>query len=386
MQRNFITTEFLQLVWLGNTVADYGLALGTLIIGLLAIALLRNWAIARLQAWASRTATDLDNRLLDLMERPLVRLLWLGVLYVSLSNLTLHPILQDGFNALCIVLATLGVVQLLGSLVEYGVRVYWVSHRGDDALGQSLNALIPALKGVVWAVGFVFLLDNLGFDISAVVASLGIGGLAIAFAAQGILGDLFSYFSIILDRPFEIGDFLVVGDMVGTVEQVGIKTTRLRSLTGEELIAANTDLTNSRIQNFRRMRRRRIVFTLGTTYETPQAKLEAIPRLIQQAIDATEGVSFDRAHFSNFGAHSLDYEVVYFVETSDYTAYMNAQQTINFALKASFDQEGIEFAYPTQLLYIAQVSDQGAMAQGQSETMATPNGQSATAPAPQFQG
>ncbi len=386
MQKNFMSTDFLQLVWLGNTVADYGLALGTLVVGLLAIALLSQWAIARLQAWASRTATDLDDRLLHLIERPLVRLLWLGVLYVSLSNLTLHPILQDGFNALCIALATLGVVQLLSSLVEYGVRVYWLGRRGDDTLGQSLNALVPALKGVVWAVGFVFLLDNLGFDISAVVASLGIGGLAIAFAAQGILGDLFSYFSIILDRPFEIGDFLVVGDMVGTVEQIGIKTTRLRSLTGEELIAANTDLTNSRIQNFRRMRRRRIVFTLGVTYETPQAQIEAIPKLIQQVIDATEGVSFDRAHFNNFGDHSLDYEVVYFVETSDYTTYMNAQQTINFALKASFDQAGIEFAYPTQLLYLAQVNDQGAMTPGPSEAMATPNGHGATAPAPQFQG
>jgi small-conductance mechanosensitive channel len=347
-----MSTEFLQLEWLGNTVADYGLAVVTIVVGWIAIAIVRHLVIARLQQWATRTATDLDDRLLGLMERPIARLCGLGVIYLALANLTLHPILQEALNVICIVIATLFVVQLTGSLVEYGVRVYWVAKRGDATLEQSLNAIVPAIKVIVWAIGLVFLLDNLGFDISAVVASLGIGGIAIAFAAQGILGDLFSYFSILLDRPFEIGDFLVVGDLVGTVEQIGIKTTRLRSLSGEELIAANTDLTGSRIQNFKRMQRRRIGFTLGVTYETAQHKMEKVPALIRAAIDQAENVTFDRAHFSSFGDFSLNYDVVYYVETSDYAVYMDAQQSINLTIKSTFEQEGIDFAYPTQLLYL----------------------------------
>lgn len=354
-----MSTELLQLTWLGNTMADYGLALGLLILGMVAIAILKRVVIARLQAWATRTTSPLDDRLIALVASPTARLLSLGVVFLSIGNLTLHPILQSTFNAVCVALGTLFVVQLIISLVEYAVRAYWVSKRGTEALEQSINALLPAIKGVVWAIGFVFLLDNLGFDISAVVASLGIGGLAIAFAAQGILGDLFSYFSILLDRPFEIGDFLVVGDLVGTVEQVGIKTTRLRSITGEELIAANTDLTSSRIQNFKRMRRRRIVFHLGVTYETAQDKMNRIPDLIQQVIDGVEQITFDRAHFSSFGDFSLNYEVVYFVETSDYGVYMNAQQVINLAIKERFEQAGIEFAYPTQVLYLAQSANSG---------------------------
>lgn len=308
---------------------------------------------------------------ITLIEQPTTRLLGLGVIYLSLGNLSLHPILQDTLNVVCVIIATLFVVQLTGSLVEYGVRVYWVAKRGDETFEQSRNAIVPAAKVVVWAIALVFLLDNLGFDISAVVASLGIGGIAVALAAQGILGDLFSYFSILLDRPFEIGDFIVVDDLVGTVEQVGIKTTRLRSLTGEELVAANTDLTSSRIQNFKRMERRRIAFNLGVTYETAQNQMQQIPELIQAAIEKTDNVTFDRAHFGSFGDFSLNYEVVYYVETSDYAVYMDAQQSINLAIKSAFESAGIEFAYPTQLLYLA--GQQGEAAPNQAQV----NGRSA---------
>jgi len=349
-------TEFLQQSFLGNTVATYLLAIAIFLIGIILTTVIRALVIGRLKQWARHSTTDLDDRLLKLIERPVTLLLYLGSFYVGVGNLTLHPILQQSVNVLCVILATVLVIQLTGSLVEYGVRVYWVARRGDATLEKSLNAIVPAIKIVVWAIGLVFLLDNLGFDISAVVASLGIGGIAIALAAQGILGDLFSYMSILLDRPFEIGDFIVVGDLVGSVEHVGIKTTRLRSLSGEELVAANTDLTSSRIQNFKRMERRRIPFTLGVTYETAQHRMEEIPGVIQSIIEGVEGATFDRAHFHSFGDFSLNYEVVYYVETSDYAAYMNAQQQINLAIKAAFEERNIDFAYPTQLLYLTNVN------------------------------
>ncbi|HEY9888744.1 MAG TPA: mechanosensitive ion channel domain-containing protein [Candidatus Obscuribacterales bacterium] len=349
-------TEMLGTEILSNTIASYLLAIAILIGGLLLTALIKAVVVQRLHRWSERRATDLDERLLRLVSRPVTYLLYLGSFYISIGNLVLHPILQSVIRVGCVVVATILVIQLLGSLVEYGLRLYWTTRRHDTALEQSLNALVPALKIAIWAIGLVFLLDNLGFDISAVVASLGIGGLAIAFAAQGILGDLFSYFSILFDRPFELGDFVIIGDLVGTVEHIGIKTTRLRSISGEQLVAANTDITGARIQNFKQMQRRRVVFTLGVTYETPQAKMQEIPGLIEAAIRAVEGITFDRAHFFSFGDFSLNYEVVYFVESADYMTYMNAQQQINLTLKAEFEARHIDFAYPTQLLYLTNLN------------------------------
>lgn len=240
----------------------------------------------------------------------------------------------------------------MGSVAEYSLRIYGFIHRDQPNMRQSLNALIPAVRVFLWAIGIVFVLDNLGFDISAVVTGLGIGGVAIALASQGILQDLFSYFSILLDRPFEIGDFIVVGDMSGTVQQVGIKTTRLQSLDGEQLILANTDLTASRIQNFQRMTQRRIAFNLGVTYETTKTQLELIPDILRHIIEGIPQVTFDRAHFASFGDSSLNYEVVYLVETNDYMVYRDVQQQMNLTIKEQFDKAGIEFAYPTQVLYL----------------------------------
>ena len=201
------------------------------------------------------------------------------------------------------------------------------------------------------------LLGNLGFDISALVASLGIGGVAIALASQGVLQDLFSYFSILLDRPVQIGDFIIVGDFVGTVEHIGIKTTRMRSLSGEQLIIANTELTGSRIRNFNPMEERRIVFTIGVTYDTGFKHLQEIPNFIQGIIEVTKNTRFDRCHFSSYRDSSLNFETVYYMTTSDYTAYMDAQQHINLEIKQAFEQRGIEFAFPTQVVHVNNGAD-----------------------------
>ena len=197
----------------------------------------------------------------------------------------------------------------------------------------------------------------MGFNISAVVASLGIGGVAVALASQGVLQDLFSYFSILLDRPFELGDFIIVGDYLGTVEYVGIKTTRLKSISGEEIIIANTDLTGSRIRNFKRMKQRRIVSQFGVVYETSPEQLAEIPKIIKRIIENNKNVIFDRAHFLSYSAYSLDFEIVYFVESNDYNVYMDARQQINLQIKAEFAKHHIEFAYPTQVNYLDNISN-----------------------------
>ncbi|MBK5094968.1 MAG: mechanosensitive ion channel family protein, partial [Deltaproteobacteria bacterium] len=221
---------------------------------------------------------------------------------------------------------------------------------------RALHGFMTLIRVVVWGLATVFLLDNLGFRISTVIAGLGIGGIAVALAAQNILGDLFAYLSIMFDRPFEIGDFIIVGEYMGVVNHLGVKTTRIGSLGGEQIIMSNKDLTDSRVRNYKRMERRRVVFRLGVTYQTPFAKLQEIPEVIASVIRGVEDTIFDRAHFFSYGDFSLVFEVVYYVTSNDYTKYMNIQQEINLRIHEEFEKRKIEFAYPTQTLFLNKVA------------------------------
>lgn len=344
--------DLLTVSFLGNRISDYLMAIATVVLGAIALKLIERLIIGRMKRWARRTSTPVDDDLVRLLDRFLAVGGFLGIFYISINGLRLHPILSQMVDVVFIIIITVLAVLCLGALVDYGIRFYATTQQPDNpGLERSLSALTPAVKVVLWAVGLVFLLDNFGLDISAIVAGLGIGGVAIALASQGVLQDLFSYFTILFDRPFDLGDFIIVGESVGTVEYIGIKTTRLRSIDGEQIIIANTDLTSSRIRNFKRMERRRAVFHLGVTYETGLGKLHDIPDMIRKVIEATDNVLFDRAHFSSYGDYSLNFEVVYIVTTGEYAAYMDAQQAINFAIKEMFDQHGIEFAYPAQVTY-----------------------------------
>ncbi len=200
---------------------------------------------------------------------------------------------------------------------------------------------------VVWTVAFLMLLTNLGVKIMPLVAGLGVGGVAIALAVQNVLGDLFASLSIALDKPFKVGDFLVIGDEKGTVERIGIKSTRLRSLSGEQIVMSNGDLLQSRVRNYGLLYERRAVFSIGIVYETPREQIPRVPEIIEAAIRAQPKTRFDRAHFASFGDFALVYEAVYFVLDPQYNTYMNIQQGINLRLVEEFARQGIEFAYPT---------------------------------------
>jgi small-conductance mechanosensitive channel len=206
---------------------------------------------------------------------------------------------------------------------------------------------------VLWSVILLLALDNLGVDVTALVAGLGVGGIAVALAVQNILSDLFASLSIVLDKPFAVGDFLIIDSFLGSVEHVGLKTTRLRSLSGEQLVFSNTDLLGSRIRNYGRMFERRVVFKIGVTYQTPRDKLTKIPGIIREAIEAQDKTRFDRSHFNEYGEFSLNFESVYYVLGPDYNLYMDIQQAINLRIHERFEEEGIEFAYPTQTLFLA---------------------------------
>jgi small-conductance mechanosensitive channel len=237
------------------------------------------------------------------------------------------------------------------------VRIWLDRKRARDAgvdraaLG-SLGIIKFILNVVIWAVVVLLTLDNLGIDITALIAGLGIGGIAVALAVQNVLGDLFASLSITLDRPFVVGDFLVVGDALGTVEHIGVKSTRLRSLNGEQIIVANSDLLGSRIRNYGRMSERRVVFATGITYETPLPLIERVPGIIRDIIESQQDVRFDRSHFAAHGSSSLEFETVYYVLSADYNKYMDIHQAICLQLHRAFNKAGIEFAYPTQRLLL----------------------------------
>ncbi|MFQ6002902.1 MAG: mechanosensitive ion channel family protein [Candidatus Zixiibacteriota bacterium] len=345
--------DILEISFLQNRVLDYLIFLATLIVGILFVRILKSIILRRLRAWAEKTATTIDDFLIRIFEKTFLPLLYFGVFYLATHSLTLHPTLSKIIDVLGVVFLTILAIRFLVAIIRYALETYWLKKEKDEAKVRGIKGIITVIKVVIWGIGITFLLDNLGFKISTVIAGLGIGGIAAALAAQAILGDLFSYLSILFDRPFEIGDFIILDNYLGTIEHIGIKTTRVRSLGGEQLVFSNTDLTNSRLRNYKRMNRRRVVFQLGVTYQTTLEQVKEIPVIIKNIIENVPDTVFDRAHFFSYGDFSLIFEVVYYVLSRDYNKYMDIQQEINFAIKEEFEKRGIEFAYPTQTLYLS---------------------------------
>ncbi|UCF10967.1 MAG: mechanosensitive ion channel family protein [Candidatus Bipolaricaulota bacterium] len=309
--------------------------------------------LRRLSRWAERTPGRLDDLIVDLLGKTKLLFLMVVSLYAGSLAVDLPDIAERVLGALSII-ALLVQAGFWGN----GLITFWIARsvrrrlEEDAATATSLAALGFLSKIVLWGIVLLVALDNIGVDITALIAGLGISGIAIALAVQSILGDLFASLSIIVDKPFVIGDFIIVGELLGTVERVGLKTTRVRSLSGEQIIFSNSDLLASRIRNYKRMHERRIVFSVGVTYETPHEKLDAIPGYLREAVEAQSAVRFDRAHFKSFGAFSLDFETVYYMLVPDYNEYMDVQQAINLAIVERFADEEIEFAYPTQTLHV----------------------------------
>lgn len=217
----------------------------------------------------------------------------------------------------------------------------------------TMNALKTVLRIVLWSIIFIMLVDNIpGVQITALITSLGIGGIAIGLAVQNILGDLFASLSISLDKPFVIGDLIQVDNFFGTVEKIGLKSTRLRSVSGEQLIFSNSDLLNSRIHNFKRLERRRNVINLGVLYQTTPEQLRKIPEIIHSIFSELEGITLDRVHLVDFGDFSINFEFVYWVENADFKFHMDKKQSILLAIFEKFIEYDIEFAYPTQSIFI----------------------------------
>jgi len=345
--------EWFNFTYYNNTVYDYAFAAFSLIALVIVFALGKRFICFYLHRLAKRTATDFDDLFADALMKVGAPTFVVVSLFIATHQLALSDTLRQMIRYAFVVVLTVRIVIFLLDLSRYAVeKAYKKSRPNDPGADTVVKNLNFALKWAIWALGLVFILDNLGINISALVAGLGIGGIAVAMASQAILGDAFAALSIFVDKPFEVGDFIIVGDLLGTVEHVGLKTTRIRSLHGEQLIFSNADLTASRIKNYKRMQTRRIAFRIGVTYQTTSEQVKKIPGLVEAIVKKIEGIRLDRVHFLAFGDFSLNFEIVYYVLSPDYNIYMDKQQAINFALKEVFEKEDIEFAYPTQTLFV----------------------------------
>lgn len=320
--------------------------------------------VVQIRRLSTRTETDLDDLAVELLDKTRFLFILLVGLWVGARSLDLP---EDWDSTMTGVLTAVVLLQVgfwgMG-VVNYVVRRARRESVDDDpGLATAIGAIGFIVRLALWTVLLLTGLATFGIEITALVASLGIGGLAVALALQNVLGDLLASLSIVFDKPFVIGDFVVIGDFQGTVENVGLKTTRIRSLSGEQLVFSNSDLLSSRIRNYKRMEERRVVFQIGVEYGLPTEKLRSIPGLVRDAVEAQENARFDRCHFKSFGDFSLNFETVYFMSVPDYAAYMDTQQAINLAVYESFEAEGIPFAFPTQTIHL----ERSAAATGEGE-------------------
>lgn len=329
-----------------------GIALGVVI----AVWVLRQIFLRRFTLLPGRAETPTRVFIAAMLSATHTPLLMPLALYAANTVLQLPARIEHAIVNLTVISLLLQVALWGNALIAVGLARYVKSKAREDA-GAATTVLVLGFIGRValWAILTLVALSNLGFDITALVAGLGIGGIAVALAAQNILGDLFASLSIVFDKPFVIGDFIIVDDLLGTVETIGMKTTHVRSLSGELIVFSNADLLKARIRNYKRMYERRVVFSLGVTYQTPADKLARIPAMVRDIISARHKTRFDRAHFKEYGDFALIIEMVYYVLDSDYNVYMDIHQDINLEIYRRFAQEGIEFAYPTQTLYVNRV-------------------------------
>lgn len=349
-----MTTAFFGRVLADNLVWAWLLAVG-IFLGVLAFLLALRAVLTRFLAHRfERTGKPWAERGAELASRTTFLFLLMLAVFAGSLSLKLPPEVGKVLQALLL-------TAFLWQLGIWGSRLVtlWLNRviskrraEGDAAAATTLSSVGLLARIAIWSIVVLVVLQNLGVNVTALAAGVGIAGIAIAFAAQNILADLFSFLAIVVDKPFLVGDFIAAGPVEGTVERIGIKTTRIRSLTGEEAVVSNSELLRGWIRDYTNMRERRVLFHFAVDYQTPHEKLAAIPNLVRELVENTANVRFDRVHFKEYGEFGLVFEVVYFVLSPSYREYMDAQQAINFALHKRFSEEGIKFALPVRRLLL----------------------------------
>jgi small-conductance mechanosensitive channel len=329
-------------------------------IGLFILFIIIGWIVYRIieryfTRWAKKTKTNLDDEILKNIKKPIYFLVFVIGIYSALEVLTILDPYDSVIAFIFIILEILLITYIITRIVNVVIAWYAEKRSKQKMSEHILFVLKRIINIIIFVFAFLIILYILKIDLSGVVVGLGIGGIAIAFALQEVLSDAFSAFSIYFDKPFEIGDYIVYNNYSGTVTKIGMKSTRVHLLQGEELVVSNKELTSSSVRNFKKMKKRRVDFSFGVTYDTPTLKLKKIPNLIKDIInnDKLQYVDrLDRVNFLKFGDFSLNFDVVYYLKTKDYLLYCDTQQDINLAIKESFEKEGIEMAFPTQTIFL----------------------------------
>lgn len=343
----------LQFEFYHNSLRDWLVAGIAFAVIVAALFIIRTMLARRLQKIAERTSTTADDAIVDLLRRTR----YFFIVAAAVAGASLFLDLPPRAYSIGRVLGTIALLLQI-AIWGNGLITFWFRNyaerkaESDMASRTTVRAFSFIARAILWTMLSLVAINRLGFDITALITGLGIGGIAIALAVQNVLGDLFAALAIVLDKPFVVGDTINVDGLTGTVENIGLKTTRVRSVNGEQLVFANADLLKSRLRNFRPMQERRVLFTIGVTYDTPPDTVARIPGMLREAIEAQKQIRFERSHFLSYGESALNFETVYFVLTADYLTYANVHQAVNLAIYRRFAAEKIEFAYPTRTLLV----------------------------------
>ena len=344
--------EFLSYSLWGNSVKDYILAIVVFGLAVIIFRILKYQIVKKLRNVADKTKAEVDDLLIKIVDKIGWHFYIFFAIYAALKFIQVPDAVNIFFTYATPIVVIFIIVRSLQQFVDYGMRKL-AKEKELETETSVVNVLGRILRGALWGIAFIYIISLFGYDITTVVAGFGVIGIVLAFGLQNILSDVFASFSIFFDKPFEVGDFIIVGDNLGVVKTVGIKSTRIQSLWGQEVVIPNKELTSARINNYKKMERRRVQFSFGVVYDTSAEKLEEILKITKEIVDKIELAELDRIHFKEYGDYSLNYEVVYCVNTSDYNIYMDIQQEINLSLKKRFEKEGIKFAYPTQTVIVS---------------------------------
>jgi small-conductance mechanosensitive channel len=343
-----LDNDFLQIQYFGNTIANYIDAFFFFFCALAFFAILQGVLMSRFHSFAQKTATEIDDMLIEFIQSIRPQLYMLLSAYIAAHTLILHPTLQNVINILMIIAVIFQITRSLQMVVTFAAERF-ASTNDDEHVRSAAHLLSAILTATVWIFGVMMILSNIGVDITSLVAGVGITGIAIAFAVKEVLADLFSSFSIYFDKPFKAGDVVKIDNKIGIVKKIGIKTTRIESQTGEELIVPNQDMTSSRVHNYKKMEHRNVRINLNIAFDTPVEMLDQIPTEIKNIISHIAHAECKRVHLKDFGEWGLVYEIFYVVDSRDYMAHVNAKHEILLKIKSFLDDNNIQIAHPAQI-------------------------------------
>jgi small-conductance mechanosensitive channel len=343
MIEKFFDHPFLHNTLWHNTVADYGDAILYFLLALAVLYILQRLLMGRLRTYAHKTVTDIDDLVIEFIGSIKPQLYVVFALYIGVQTLYLNDIVHRVLTALLIIVVVFQATRSLQIVIEYAAKKF--SSDDNDAHTKSAAHLLGAIVTIIiWIFGLMMVLSNVGINIASLIAGVGIGGIAIAFAIKEVLADLFASFAIYFDKPFKVGDFITAGDVSGEVKTIGIKTTRIKALSGEEIVISNQDLTSSRVHNYRRMNNRNVSFTITVAHDTPVEKIRRIPEMIATIINDTDNATCKRAHLKKVGDWGMEFSVFYTIDSREFGIYMDVNQKIMFGIAEKLEEMDVAVA------------------------------------------